>query len=74
MGLWSRVKVRSSGLSPLDRSISADSAPVVDTRLPTAVRLMFRFLRFYMIGNTTEALSRIWPSHFEPCYAHLHQD
>jgi hypothetical protein len=36
----------------VDSSISPDFAPVADTPLATAVRLMFKFLRFYVIGNT----------------------
>lgn len=46
LGLWP--------IKPLDRSVSADF-PVSPSRAPAfPVRLMFIFLRFYLIGNTDD--------------------
>jgi hypothetical protein len=48
LGLWP--------IKPLDRSVSAD-LPVSPSRAPAfPVRLMFNFLRFYLIGNIKQLL------------------
>jgi hypothetical protein len=41
-------------VQPLDRPISSDSTPEVETSVVRTSRLMFRFLRSYVIGELGE--------------------